>query len=323
MSVASDKTPLVYAIEADGSSDNSSAAAVSGNDIGNDIGSNIVESVSGNSVSGGDGIPDSIGGEIVGSEAVEIKVPIYSYDIVDVVVPTSYAVALNPYEMAVRTGENEFSTEQVVSRNYGIVNKSTRDKIVTVTLWVKDQNQGQIIFVNSEEEAQNADKDVYAVYLGLIPAADGDIRVNGELLDKNTSAEAVADVEMNKADEKAVTLHEGENKISFLLSKAEYGYGEEREGSLEAAEDDEKRAGADAGGNDISPGGNIADIWELKNLAEDGSGATAFTFGGTMNPNADWGKLINGINISVVYTYEDTDGSETFVEGTGAVIERQ
>ena len=51
-----------------------------------------------------------------------------------------------------------------MARNYGIINKSTLDKIVTVTLVVEDQNDGKITFVDSKEAVMNADKDTYAVW---------------------------------------------------------------------------------------------------------------------------------------------------------------
>ena len=60
--------------------------------------------------------------------------------------------------------------------------------------------------------------------------------------------------------------------------------------------------------------------FQLLELAADGSGATAFTFDGVMNPDADWAEMRRGIKISVVYTYEDAMGTETIVEGTGAMV---
>ena len=91
------------------------------------------------------------------SSAVEIMVPIYNYDVVNIVVPAKYAVALNPYALAVKTGEDELSTDQVISRKYGILNKSSTDKIVRIDLEVEDLNGGKIMFVDSPEEAREAD----------------------------------------------------------------------------------------------------------------------------------------------------------------------
>lgn len=251
-------------------------------------------------------IPESpINQSPIVTEPVEIKVPIYNYDIVDVVVPTSYAVALNPYAMKIKIGEDNFSTEQVVSRNYGIANKSTRDKLVTVTLQLKDENDGKLVFVDSAEEALQANEDTYALYMTLIPAADWDIRVNGIEIGTDTGADAMKDVEMNRAETEAVVLKEGNNQVSFLLAGAEYVFKEGQEISLESG-----------------IGGTAGEVLEIKRLASEGKGTTAFTFGGVMNPNADWSKLINALSISVIYTYENVDGSESVVPGTGAMVER-
>lgn len=236
--------------------------------------------------------------------AVEIKVPIYNYEVVNIVAPAKYAVALNPYELAVKTGEDEASTEQVVSRNYGILNKSSTDKIVSVTFTVEDMNDGKIVFVDSAEEAREAEKDTYAVYLAVVPADDSGIWVDGEDVDCDTTAADLSDVEMNGAVENAMPLGKGENTISFKLDRAVYRFEDGRELILE-----EEDSGFD---------GSL----ELSSLAPEEGGITAFTFAGAMNPKADWGKLLYGIKISAVYTYETATGEEEILEGTGAVVEQ-
>lgn len=50
-------------------------------------------------------------------------------EIIDVVVPSAYTLALNPYRLPIRIGEDEITTEQIISGNYGIVNKSSTDQI--------------------------------------------------------------------------------------------------------------------------------------------------------------------------------------------------
>lgn len=225
------------------------------------------------------------------SSSVEITAPIYNYDVLDVVVPASYLVAFNPYRLKIGTGDGGVSDAQVVSRNYGIVNKSTRDKVVTVVLTVEDLNGGQIVFADSAEEALQAGEGVYAVYLALVPAGEGEILADGRKIDEGITAEGLAEVSMEKAPEHAVSLKAGENRVAFLLSGAEYVF---------------------------SGGGDGAGSFELAGLAPDGSGIAAFTFDGVMNPSADWTKLTEGIRISVVYSYENTIG-----EGTGACVDRK
>lgn len=237
--------------------------------------------------------------------ATEIKVPIYNYDVVNIVAPAKYAVALNPYELAVRTGEDEVSAEQVVSRNYGILNKSSTDKIVSVTFVVEDLNGGEIVFVDSAEEAWGADEDTYAVYLAAVPADDSGIWIDGESVDCDTTAAELSDVEMEGAMDSALPLGKGENTISFKLSKAVYDFEDDRELILE---DEEEKDGEERR------------RLELLSLAPGEGGITAFSFIGAMNRRADWGKLLYGIKISAVYTYETATGEEEIVEGTRAVV---
>lgn len=236
--------------------------------------------------------------------AVEIMVPIYNYDVVNIVAPAKYAVALNPYGLAIKTGENEVSIDQVVSRKYGILNKSSTDKIVSITFVVEDLNEGKIVFVDSAEEAQEAEADMYAVYLAAVPADDSGVWIGGKNADCDTTAMDLSDVEMNGAMDRALALKEGENAISFKLSKAVYNFEDGSELTLDGEDSEDK-------------GGLM-----LSSLAPEESGITAFTFTGAMNPKADWGKLLYGVKISAIYTYETATGEEVILEGTGAMVER-
>ena len=235
------------------------------------------------------------------SSLLEMTVPIYDYDILNVLVPTSYTVAFNPYGLNVSVGENEFYSGQVISKNYGIVNASARDKLVTLTLTVEDLNDGQITFVDSAEAARDADAETLAMYLALVPADDGEITVNNRKPDKDITAESLTDVSMGKSTENAVTLQPGENQVTFKLSGAVYGF-------------------LDSDGLDSDDRSSQADSFRLMKLAPGGAGVTAFTFDGAMNPDADWTKLQKGIRISVVYTYENTTGMEMIVAGTGTMV---
>ena len=263
-------------------------------------------------VSSGDAGVETVSSGNTGAETVssgnagvdsmlKTTVPIYDYDILNVLVPTSYTVAFNPYGLNVSVGEDEFFSGQVISRNYGIVNASTRDKLVTVTLTVEDLNDGQITFVDSAEAARDADEETLAIYLALVPAGDGEIMVDNRKLDKDITAGSLTDVSMGKSTENAVTLQAGENQVTFKLSGAVYGV-------------------LDGDGPSLDDGGSQADSFRLMELAADGTGVTAFTFDGAMNPDADWTKLQRGIRISVIYTYENATGTETIAEGTGAMV---
>lgn len=237
------------------------------------------------------------------TEKVETVVPIYNYGITNVVAPAKFAVALNPYQMEVRINDTEISTDQIVSKKYGIINKSSTDQIVTVTLTVEDLNEGKIVFVDSMEKAQNADPDTYAVYLAAVPADESGIKVGGENVNQNTSASDLSDVDMTGVLEKAVAMKEGDNSFSFKLSRAVYSF---EDGSGLSLDDGEKE--------------NRENL-KLSSLAPGGGGVTAFTFAGAMNPRADWGKLVNGVRISAVYTYKTASGDERIIEGTGGMIE--
>ena len=232
---------------------------------------------------------------------MEMVVPIYDYDILNVLVPTSYAVAFNPYGLNIRVDEDDYFSGQVISRNYGIVNASARDKLVTVTLTVEDLNDGEITFVDSAEAVRDADAETFAVSLALVPADDREITVNNRKVDKNITTESLTDVSMGKSTKNAVTLHAGENQVTFKLSGAVYDF-------------------SDSDGPSPDDEDSHADSFRLMKLAADGTGVTAFTFDGAMNPNADWTKLQRGIRLSVVYDYENTTGTEMIAEGTGAMV---
>lgn len=239
------------------------------------------------------------------SDKIEVAVPIYNYHITNVVAPAKYAVALNPYQMEIRINDTEVSTDQIVSKKYGIINKSSTDQIVTVTLTVEDLNEDQIVFVDSEEAVQSADEDTYAVYLAAVPADESGIQIGGESADLDTSSYDLSDVDMTGTKDHAIALKEGDNQLSFKLSKAVYRYADEGGLDLEAASSDQE--------NSLT----------LSELAPGDGGIAAFTFAGSMNPKADWGKLMSGIRISVVYTYETAAGDEKTIEGTCGMIEAE
>lgn len=233
-----------------------------------------------------------------------VEAPIYSYDVINVVVPSNFAVAFNPDKLSVETGAAAPSTDSVLSKSYGIVNKSSKDKIVTVSLTVEDQND-KITFVNSAAEVTAATKDDYVIYLEAVPAGTSAVTKDGTTaIDKDTSASDLADVSMTKSTTKTVPLSAGENQIAFKLSKAVYEVDANNKVELGTTNTN-----------------NVKDHFTLKELAASNAGVTAFTFAGAVNDKADWTKLTSSVKISAVYSYETADGTETIATGTGALYE--
>ncbi len=267
-------------------------------------------------------------------------------EIIDVVVPSAYTLALNPYRLPVRVGEDALSTEQIISGTYGIVNKSSGAQIVTVSFTVEDYTDGELLFVDSPEEAENAGRNVYAIYLAAVPANEEPVLIDGQPIGSDVSGDSLQNVGMGGAQEQAVTLYAGFNQIAFRLSGAVYGTesGEETEKDAVLPEDETERnttlsedgTESDTGLTEENLEGDM-DLPEaglegednnseevspivLKGLSPDGKGVTAYTFYGVMNPDAEWEKLSGGIRLSVVYTYQKADGCEEIIEGTGALI---
>lgn len=236
---------------------------------------------------------------------VDVTAPIYSYDLVNVVVPSAYAVAFNPDGLTVTVEGSTTSTDQIVSKNYGIVNKSTKDKLVTVKLTVADQNtNSDIEFVDSEDKVTNAVKDTHVIYLTAVPADATEVQVGNNSADKDTAAAALGNVTMTKSTTQKVVLSPGENKIGFKLDKATYAL---------------KSGSSITLGTDT--GNSVADKYEISALAGSGKGITAFTLDGKMNTNTDWTAVTAGVKISVVYEWKTAESTDTVLTGTGAMVQ--
>lgn len=216
-------------------------------------------------------------------QEVSVDAPIYAYDVTNVIVPTNFLVAFNPNGLDVdKDGGTTIVQDQIVSKNYGIINKSTKDKVITVTLNVEDLNEGQITFAEDPADVTNAAANDYVVNLTVVPADATEVKVGSTpaAADLTTTGADLADATMTSAASAARTLVAGENDVDFLLEKASY------QGTIDLS-------GA--------TGNNVADQFTIQSLAANGKGITAFTFGGTMNANADWTKLTKGIRITAVY----------------------
>lgn len=252
-----------------------------------------------------------------GSTTSDVTAPIYSLDIDKVVVPSAYQVAFNPGELTVTTGTGSTSTDQILSRNFGIINQSSKAKIVTVSLNVEDlnkdaDNNDKIKFVGSSAEIGSAAMDDYAVYLEAVPADATEVTVGTTpaSADENTAAADLGNVNMTGATGASVPLSAGDNELQFVLGKATYTPIKDSEVTLGTSGDN-----------------NVASNYELTGLAADGKGITAFTLTGSMNKTAEWHKLTEGIKITPTYTLETVADEALAADsglvksGTGAVYE--
>lgn len=231
---------------------------------------------------------------------VSVDAPIYAYDITNVIVPATYAVAFNPNKLDVSKGGTTIN-DQIVSKNYGIINKSSKDKVITVSFEVEDLNEGQITFTEDPADVTNATADDYVINLTMVPAGTTPVQVGSTPADadENTTAAELADVTMAAASGGVQNLVAGTNEVDFLLEKAVYS------GSIDL---------------DNKTDNNVADAFTLDSLAAAGKGITAFTFGGTMNENADWTKLTKGIRITAVYDNDNAPAGAAAETGTGALF---
>ena len=240
-----------------------------------------------------------------------VTAPIYSFETIDVVVPTTYKVAFNPEGLTVKTDATNTSTDQILSKNYGILNKSNKDMVCRVALKITDKNTGdnKVEFVDSADEVTNAKDGEYKIHLTAVPADDTEVKVGTTpaSADKDTAAASLDDVTMTKAaDTNAVTLKGGDNLVAFKLLKAEY----------------QAKAGSEVTLGTTSAN-DVASNYEIKALAGTGKGITAFTFSGSMNAKADWTQLQSGIEITSVYTPEIAPSDATVITGTGAMIKAE
>jgi len=237
----------------------------------------------------------SSGGSLTGTATA----PIYSFDVVDVVVPTTMLVAFNPDGLDVKNG-SDTSTEQVVSQNFGIVNKSNKDKVVTVGFAITDKNSGKINFVSSEAEATEGSD--FSIYLTAVPASAAPTLPDDSAIDKDIATGSLAGVKMSPASGKGVVLTSGGGSMSFKLDKATYSL----------------KSGSDLDISDTTQGNDVSALYEVSALGT--NGVTGYTFTGKMNTNAAWHTLASGIEISAVYNVSNPTGDEQAVAGTCGVV---
>lgn len=151
----------------------------------------------------GNGIPSDMEAEEYAEEmeasAEKAEMPVLPnvLENANITFPSQLEVAFNPLGIAIGTGDGGYSTAQVVSSDYEIINKGSVDAVVTVAIQVEDLNGGEIIFADSPEEVEAAGKNAYAIYLSVVSAEKED----GIGSDVRT----------------AVPIYEGENQVSFRL----------------------------------------------------------------------------------------------------------
>ncbi len=227
--------------------------------------------------------------------------PIYSFDINDVVVPTLFTAAINPDGLAVKVGSGT-STDQVISKNYGIVNKSSKAKTVKIAFTATDMNTNQVQFMTSEDDVTGAPSGTYAVYLAAVPADSSGVTTladNSTLIDKSTAADKLNDVAMT-ASTQEVALGTTTTEMGLYLPAATY---------------------APISGSEVELGtttvNNVKSHYELTQVG----GVSAYTFKGKVNSKADWNVLQQGVNITAVYTFETPDTAPTVISGTNAMVQ--
>lgn len=248
-----------------------------------------------------------------------IEAPIYSYEITRVVVPTSYGVAFNPDGLTVTVVSSTLpatattTTAPVASKNYGILNKSSKDKLVKVGLAVTS-TEPRISFVNSQSEIDNAAKGEYKIFLKAVPADPTEVKIQTPTMPSAVSAATstqpseLAHVNMTKTTSATATvpLKAGNNELAFKLTKATYDLKSGQKLTLEDI--------------DSTTSNNVKDKYEITGLAASGKGITGFTFDGDINTDADWTKISAHVQITPTYTVENADSSQTVVSGTGAMV---
>lgn len=225
--------------------------------------------------------------------------PIYGVNLTNVVVPANFTVAFNPDGLSVKqTSSDTAVTSQIVTNNYGMVNKGNKNKFVKLTFKVQDQN-GKIVFgdADSVTNAQAAKKDTYNMNLNLVPASARDsVQIGATAIDKdNATAENMSKVAMTAASTK-LQLAEGENYAGFWLEGATYN------GTIQM----------DAA--------NPLSTLTIKQLADNSGSIAGFTFDGTMNMAADWTKLTQKVVITVIYDIRDRATAPTMVASTGGYV---
>lgn len=243
-----------------------------------------------------------------GGGSSDVTAPIYSLDVVKMVVPSAYEVAFNPGGLDVKVDATNTSNDQILSRNFGIINQSSKAKVVTVALNIEDQNtDSPIQFVGSSADVSSAEMNEYAIYLEAVPADATEVQVGDSpaAADETTTATDLKNVTMTKATTAAVPLSAGDNELQFVLAKATY---------------------TPKSGSDVelgtTTGNDVASNYELTALDANGKGITAFTLTGSMKDTAEWHKLQSGIKITPTYTLEtvaDDALSNAVQSGTGAV----
>ena len=229
-----------------------------------------------------------------------VDAPIYSYDVLNVIVPTTLTAALNPEEYDITVGDNGgtpvIDDSTVVSLNYGIANLSTKDKIVEVDITATDSND-MITFVGAAADLTDAEADDFAMLLNVVPGtvtkgADGQeltAAYSSGTTTTNVTADNLKNVEMTEDATKAVAVADGSAKIGFKLAAATY----EQDGELEAG----------VSGETLSSTA-LASIFKLSGINAT-NGVAGFTLDGDM-AEADWSTLSGStVNISVVYTFSD------------------
>lgn len=228
---------------------------------------------------------------------------VYAFAVEQYVVPTTLAFALNPQKLAVvPRADAEAIYDQVIARPVGMINKSTRDKVISIELELSTTatEDSKLTFVDSADDV-DGDTDEFNIYLAVSPAASAVTKLGDGSTDigETTAAEDLADVTMTAAEGKDVVLATGTNDLAFKLGKATY-----------ALKDGEEIALGTDNDNDVK------DKFKLTALG----GVSAFTLTGALNKNAYWEKNTEKIKIDLTYEIKETSDEDVVITGTHAMI---
>lgn len=224
-------------------------------------------------------------------------------EITRVLVPTKLTAAFNPYGYGVRKA-NAVVYDQVISGNYGILNLSTKDKLVWIDISIEDNNNA-IIFVETEEAVRQAGSEQFVVYLEVVTGMLKDV------LTEESTGNDLLNVELWEEGRHSIVVTDKGARIGFKLKGTANRYENVMELLMEMPENTVSGGDSTVSGGDatVSDGNATVLSKDLKTvcltdeIAQDNY--RGFTIRGAMNRNAEWSRLAAPITIRVDYQIEE------------------
>lgn len=218
-----------------------------------------------------------------------VTAPIYSMSVTDVLVPTTFKMAFNPDGANVTVG-SDTKTDQVISLSYGVLNKSTSDKKLSIAFKLEDQNEGKkITMASSKDEVTNAEDGAYVIYVEAVPGTG--ITASSNAIDSSLDTAVIASVTAAALGDVTISTPSKDDAVSanggtlvFALQESTY----------------------DLGSKEIVLGTDNANDVESKfTLSKLGDASAAgFTFDGAMS-DANWSALSSGVKLTATYSIKD------------------